>query len=199
MKFAEINEIFSAKVAEYLNNGYVIHPYTMAGHQGEIAKVDLNNGHEVVRIWLEEKHAEGVFFRHGVVLTIGRTTDEKLVDTRNYRWSDTMWSNRLEVVEQFCFWQMVDKNHREIDFYIEGEAGIEAMKVRQKRNEERYIETEEVHFDKRMYRIALKLVRRTPFNKTKRLADIEDFWKVGKPGEKQKYYAKVKGYKVAIA
>ena len=36
MKYADINAIFTAKVAEYIGNGYVINSASMSGHQGEI-------------------------------------------------------------------------------------------------------------------------------------------------------------------
>ncbi len=200
MKFAEINEMFSAKVAEYLTNGYVMHPYTMAGHQGEIAKVDMCNGHEVIRVWLDKVHADTFHFRHGVRLTVGRCTDERLIKERGYLWEDTMWCDRMEVVEQKVFWQMNGKDWRETDWYIEGEDGIAAMKKTDDRCERKYIgNAKETHFDLSMFRIALKMVRKTPFNKTKRLADIEDFWKVGRQFEKPTYYAKVKGVRVKLA
>ena len=201
MKFAEINAKFSAKVAEYLNKGYVIHPYTMGGHQGEIAKVDLSNGQEVIRIWLEKVHADTIRFRYGIRMTVGCNTDERMIEDRGFVWQDTMWNNKMEVVEQFDYWQMIKPDCRDYDWYIEGDEGIAALKKGDERSELkcRRSERKETHFDSSMFPIALKLVRKTPFNKTKRLADIEDFWKVGRKFEKPTYYAKVKGVQVKIA
>ena len=200
MKFTEINAIFSEKVAKYLNEGYVLHPYTMAGHQGEIAKVDLTNGKEIIRVWLDTVNCDSYHFRQGIALTVGRSTNERLLNPRNYRWSDTLWNNDCEVVEQRVFWQMV-REYREVDFYIEGDEGLEAVKKTDERAKVRYSGTgmKVERMPENTYRIALKLLRKIPGHKNKRMADIEGFYRKEKLGEKAKYVARVKGHDVALA
>ena len=127
MKFTEINAIFTAKVAEYIAKGYVFSTYTMAGHQGEIGKVDLRNENEIVRINLQSNHNfEDHLYADQVILTVGRTTDPdtlKAAETRKV----TLWTERLEQVEApRVFWKM-DRRHRN-DWYIEGEEGKQAIK-----------------------------------------------------------------------
>ena len=56
MKKHEIEAIFTAKVQEYIAKGYTISTTTMSGHQGEIAKIDVTNGEELIRILLEGMH-----------------------------------------------------------------------------------------------------------------------------------------------
>lgn len=117
MKQTEIEAIFTAKVTEYINKGYTFSLTTMNGSQGEIAKVDVRKGEEVIRIMLEQKSEHVTEFRTGecVVLTIGRS----IVEDKNRRPFDTfgttLWNNRLEVIEQRKFFQI----DPEADYFIE--------------------------------------------------------------------------------
>ena len=97
MKRAELNIIFTAKVNEYLAKGYTFNTETMSGHQGEIAKVDLTNGEEIIRVIMERKHSWelGECF----TITIGRATEVEPGIT------DTIWNNKLEVLDQEIFHQ----------------------------------------------------------------------------------------------
>lgn len=52
MKYIDINQKFTAKVAEYIAKGYTINTATMSGSQGEVAHVDLTDGKQVVRVLL---------------------------------------------------------------------------------------------------------------------------------------------------
>lgn len=53
MKYIDINQKFTAKVAEYIAKGYTINTATMSGSQGEVAHVDLTDGNQVVRVLLD--------------------------------------------------------------------------------------------------------------------------------------------------
>ena len=53
MKYIDINQKFTAKVAEYIAKGYTINTATMSGSQGEVAHVDLTDGRQVVRVLLD--------------------------------------------------------------------------------------------------------------------------------------------------
>ena len=134
MKYADINALFTAKVAEFLSKGYVINSTSMAGHQGEIAKVDLRNENEIIRIWFGTAYKN---FRDGLTVMVARCTDERLMAPMTGRRSDTIWTDNMEVIESRTFWQM-QRNYREVDFYVEGDAGIEAIEKHEKRCELRY-------------------------------------------------------------
>ena len=95
----------------------------MAGHQGEIGKVDLRKGEEVIRILLDTEHFH---FREAVVLIVGRNTDERIAKSIDRNCWDTIWNNKLETIEKRTFWQM-QKDYQDIDYYVEGEAGEQAM------------------------------------------------------------------------
>ena len=123
MKFAEINAIFTSKVAEYIAKGYTINTNTMAGHQGEIGKIDLRKGNEVIRVLLDTEHQH---FREAVVLIVGRNTDERISKSLERESCEAIGNNRLEIIEKRTFWQM-QKDYREIDYYLEDEEGQEAI------------------------------------------------------------------------
>jgi len=50
MKFETINRKFTEVVSEWIGKGYAFNTATMGGSQGEIAKVDLTDGKEIIRI-----------------------------------------------------------------------------------------------------------------------------------------------------
>ena len=173
MKFAEINVIFTKKVAEYIANGYTINSNTMGGHQGEIAKIDLRKGDEVIRVLLSTEHD---LFREAVVLTVGRNTDEHIAREASSRYDNIIWNNRLEIIEQRTFWQM-QKNYRDLDYYIEGEAGLEAIrKGRGRTKASAYNEHPDKVFqnvEKIMVKAAKRHLNKTSF----KAANIQKVWK----------------------
>lgn len=95
----DIENAFTAKVAQYLADGYVFNLTTMNGSQGEDGKVDLRKGNEVIRILLDRKYERNfeIFY-----LLVGRNTDRL-----SGKWDDIIWNEHLEEIE--C-----------IDFYVIG-------------------------------------------------------------------------------
>ena len=129
MKSYEIESIYTAKVAEYLGKGYTINPGTMAGHQGEISKIDLKKGDEIIRILLENTHCwdrDDEVEVEGVYLKVGRST-EKINPTRPFDTWQTIWNENLEILEQRTFYQI----RSEADFFTEDFEEYKAMKTRQ--------------------------------------------------------------------
>lgn len=130
MKYSEIEAIYTAKVTEYIAKGYSINTATMSGHQGEIAKIDLRKDGEIIRILMETEHDE--HFREAVVIIVGRDTEERNSRNTGRHGYDTIWNYKLEVIEKRTFWQM-QKDYRDVDFYIEGEAGEKAIEAHRAR------------------------------------------------------------------
>ena len=98
MKRTELNTIFTAKVNEYLAKGYTFNTETMAGSQGEIAKVDLTNGEEIIRVIMEREYnwELGDYF----TIIVGRATEvEPGIG------GSTIWNKDLEVLDQEIFYQ----------------------------------------------------------------------------------------------
>lgn len=99
--------MFSEKVSEYLNNGWVICPQSMSGHQGEIGKVDVVKGRELVRIWLDNESSynwsdDTAWYGNIVVFRVSKwiqSVDRVLPDM-------TVWMSDLEHIEEYKFYEI---------------------------------------------------------------------------------------------
>lgn len=118
MKMIELNTIFTSKVAEYIGKGYIFNVDTMGGSQGEIGKVDLRKGNEIVRVLMDSALNFDTYM-NDIVIRIGRTTDEKIGH-------GTIWNHDLEIVEELR-WCKVGK-----DWYVSMD---EAQAIAQKKLE----------------------------------------------------------------
>lgn len=167
MKFAEVNVRFTNKVAEYIAKGYVINTATMDGSQGEIAKVDLTNGKEIIRINLEKVHGyeEEVeeldgkgFWYDGFKLTVGRATDDLKPNVADAY--QTLWNNRIEVLFEEVYY-IAGRNS---NYLVSREEAIEAQKKMVERCTRRAVENQNVTEDitEVAAPIVLSFVRRQP-------------------------------------
>lgn len=116
MKFHEINVKFSEKVAEYLSKGYIINTQSMGGSQGEIGKVDLVRGNQLIRIWLDQETSyytrPGQFTGNMIVL---RVSEWKYPAGNAMYFDSTVWMSDLNHIETHLFYQINDRNK----WYIE--------------------------------------------------------------------------------
>ena len=98
MKKTELDMIFTNKVSEYIAKGYIINTNSMAGHQGEIAKIDLRKSDEVLRIVMLQLDftADGKKF----CILVGRSTDT--IDL-NACSCEIIWTNHLEIIKKLTF------------------------------------------------------------------------------------------------
>ena len=110
MKFAEINARFTQIVAEYMGKGYTINTASMAGSQGEIGKVDLTNGTEIIRVLLGTfnhpcTRINGRFYSfEGIELIVGRVTDK--ITPNSSSTFQTAWNEHLERLHTEGFYQI---------------------------------------------------------------------------------------------
>ena len=95
MKFDEINKVFTERVNVYLNMGYTINAGTMGGSQGEIAKVDLTDGKEIVRVFIERFNSHKFNGLRGVQVIAGRCNDERVKANAND--DRTIWNSKLVI------------------------------------------------------------------------------------------------------
>ena len=99
MTITDIGKLFTERVNEYLNKGYYYCINTMAGHQGEDARIDLTNGEDFVRIYVDRGYKGG----YGTLsVVVGRYS--KMVDYNSFR--GIVWAGDLEVVSEDIFWSM---------------------------------------------------------------------------------------------
>lgn len=170
----EIEAIFTEKVQEYIEKGYILSTTTMSGHQGEIAKVDVKKGNEIIRILLTSESAwddEGNIQK--TTLTVGRAQDK----VRSSRPFDTMattiWNNRLDIIEERV-WYSVDSS---ADCFSEDKAEILAQHKKQMerwrmREALRYLKNgKDVTGDKAKL-VALAFIRKQRGEKRAKVEDI---------------------------
>ena len=188
MKSTEINAIYAAKVAEFLAAGYSINTNSMNGSQGEVAKIDFRKGDEVIRVMLSSETIWGDHFRtaDAIVLTVGRCTDERVINATGFGRDAIIWNERLEVIEKRTFFQF--GRRRDCDWYLEGKEAEEALeKNRQRmhihwemeRAEDDRTRTKDITSDE-LKTILISAVRRhlgKPKMKAERIAKITRRWK----------------------
>lgn len=200
MKFAEINKKFTAKVAEYIMQGWTINAGTMNGSQGEIAKVDLTNGKEVVRVMLgtdytHERIGDRFYCFDKVQLIVGRPDSHiRVNESRDY---DTIWNNRLDVIYCEEFYKI---GRGRPDWYGTKEETMAA----QDKNLDRYMARQESkeELPDKAKAIILPLIRRMPKCKSVTIREIGPVIKsvvTRRNGQEAiRYTAEVRGQRVAL-
>ena len=155
----DIRRIYTEKVTDLLAKGYIIHPETMSGSQGEIAHVDLTNGSEILRVLMESYHSFEEGYGNTVTIKVGRCTDEI-----RGSWN-TIWNNRLETLSEIKLDKISD------NFYTTLEEGKRMAELRFSRWKARKCETRRELGD--AYKsVALRWLRRQPRMKSCKLEDI---------------------------
>ena len=170
----DIEAIFTEKVNEYIQQGYVFSPATMSGHQGEIGKVDLRNEHEIVRVLLTNErdyHADS----QAIVLTIGRVERKERKGHEFDSMGPTIWNNKINVIEQRTFYTISDRDEVYTEDHAEYEAIVEKQKARMR---ERYSRNTKRFTSDAMRKVVLSFVRRQDKCKRMKLADIKAIAKV---------------------
>lgn len=109
MNMNDINKIFTEKVTKLIAQGYIINVATMGGSQGEIGKVDLCKGEELIRVWLEMKNDCEHLYRDYVVLQIGRWTHSVKDSWR------TVWMGEVDALECINFYK-ISKDYYTTDY-----------------------------------------------------------------------------------
>lgn len=191
MKQIEIEAIYTAKVTEYIQNGYTINPTTMSGHQGEIAKIDFRKGDEIIRVMLESTTGwEGEQHCEFVRLVVGRNTEQ----LRRCRPFDTMcttiWNNRLEVIEERRFYQIDSR----ADFFTEDFSEYRAMAKKQLdryRNKREY-QDNKVELPEAARKVAKTMIKRKTGKSRVGSKEIRVFKTTDRKGAAQ-YYAEYHG------
>lgn len=171
MKKTTVERMYTAKIAELLNQGWHIHTSTMPGHQGEVAHVDLTDGSEIRRALLCREMTWGRsgadFYGHKLIILVGKNTDPIWPG-----WDSTLWNNHIEVCSQIelAEIQEPDRYHPE-GWYTDMATAQDIQRIRNERREARRIPTEKV-LGTAFKSIALRWVRKQPRMKTTKLEDI---------------------------
>lgn len=202
MKFEVINRKFTETVAEWMAKGYTINTASMGGSQGEIAKIDLTDGTEIVRVLLDgfTTHPTRGGNRHysleGVKLVVGRVTD-KVVPNSEDTWSH-IWNNRLEILSCEDFYQIGEPHRNGAVWYgSESEAMAQQDKNRS-RFHARWVSCNQDLGDAAK-ELVLPYVRRQPKCKTIKASEIESVTRRSNDrNSKNHYYIKVRGKELRL-
>ena len=169
MTFKNINERFSAIVGEYLDKGYTINAGTMSGLQGEVAKVDMTNGKEILRIRIESCGG-GIREPENISISVGKCTD-KVRANRNNEWN-TIWNDHLEELHRETYYAL--DNYGRCAFGTKEEAK-RCDEIRRERIHNNYDEWA-ITLPDAARKIALKFIHRRYYSSYK-LSDIERVYK----------------------
>jgi hypothetical protein len=154
MKYADINKKFAVAVTDYMSKGYTINTSSMSGSQGEVAKIDLTNGKEIIRVLLRcfTDYRNDV---EGYEIIVGKNTND-VKPNRSDRWG-TIWNGDLEVVETIRFYQISRDNDDRYGTYDEAKS---ASDLRNARWEARHIYSKTEDITDKAMAIAKKYIRR---------------------------------------
>lgn len=167
----DINRAFTEKVTELIGQGFQINPATMSGSQGEIGKVDLRKGSEIIRVLLTDGHG----YDHEpdfISLAVGRCKDQIRTDCFD-RLGNTIWDNHLEILSEIKF-AKVDRN-----YFTDMETGCAIEQKRFARWKARK-QSNRRELGVAFKSAALRYVRKQPRMKSCRLEDIESVTRVNR-------------------
>lgn len=174
MKFEQINKRFTEKVSELLAQGYTINTATMAGSQGEIAKVDLTKDGEIIRVLLGtfgracEQIGEHFYNTDGVELIVGRAAEE--ITPNSYDTWQTIWNNRIEIISREEYIEIGrSRNHK---WYGTRDEAIAQQDKARVRYDSCHIKME-IDLPDEAKAIALPYIKRQPHCRSVKLSEIE--------------------------
>ena len=198
----DIEKVYTDTIKDYLNKGYRIYYSTMGGSQGEIAKIDLTNDNEVIRILLDSKTEH--YREHPIhkymdldyfTIIVGRNTDKLCGDS----FSDIIWNEHLELISEIRFYKIGRKNN---SFFGTKQEAIDAMCKYYERFDFRDLYSrDEIIFSDKAKEIILPWVKRQRKCKSVNVKQIDEVKKVIYYNSKDievHYYVKAKGqvYKI---
>lgn len=156
MKYAEINKRFTDKVNEYIAKGYIINSATMTGSQGEVAKIDLTDGNEIIRIMIKEcwyNHCE----YKGYEIFVGKANKGKHY-INAYGSFKTLWNNELTEIFNESYYQADYRKNK--DWFVTEKEIKENFKKVEERFKNHYVYPQPL--SDKVKDIVLKYVRRQP-------------------------------------
>lgn len=167
LKAQDIERVYSETVESYFQKGYTLNVNTMAGCQGEICKVDLRKGNEIIRVLLTDSNyvRNDDDFEYFIALQTLRyeSTSSRL------RSRSTLWIEKGELIDELRFYEI--SSSKEV-YTSDHEEYKRCKKLRWARMKAGAYDQNEyrVNLDPRK---VLQVVRRLKGCKTTKLADIK--------------------------
>ena len=151
----DVEQMYTDTIKDYMKKGYRVYYSTMGGHQGEVAKIDLTNDKEVIRILLDKKTE---IFNHMILeylaIIVGRNTDKLLENS----FSDTIWNEHLELISEVRFYKIGRNNNH---FFGTKQEAIDAINKNWERYDyKNYSSTKEIIFSDKAKEIVLPFMKR---------------------------------------
>lgn len=176
MKFADINKQFTDIVEAYLQEGYVFNTSSFGNSitMGDICKVDLTDGREIVRIRLTEswdklETGRGNYYLTSVTLTVGVETPSVKPNTKK---ADPFFPTKaMDIVYMDRVFAIPDSGS-DGDWYGSMAEAMDACDVRRKRRSANYV-SECINFGSDAKRIVLPYVKRQKYCTSVRASEIE--------------------------
>ena len=107
MNFEKINKAYTEKVMEWMTKGYGINAGTMRGSQGEIARIDLTNGKEIIRIYIDKDYVnyDDISYHHCYVtkIVVGKINNIKPYVNNG---GMIIWNDKLSVIDETIFYEI---------------------------------------------------------------------------------------------
>ena len=193
----DIENVYTDTIKDYLNKGYRIYYSTMGGSQGEIAKIDLTNDKEVIRILLDsetEHYREHPIHKYidldYLTIIVGRNTDKLRGDS----FSDIIWNEHLELISEIRFYKIGRRNN---SFFGTKQEAIDAQCKYYERFDFRDLYSrDEIIFSDKAKEIILPWVKRQKKCKSVNVKQIDEVKKViyyNRKNIEVHYYVKAKG------
>ena len=180
MNRKDLDRLFTQQVAELMNQGYTIHTGTMAGSQGEVAKVDLSRDGEVLRVLMTRTSLWEGAYDDIISIKVGRNTDRL-----GREWDATIWDSNLDILSEI----KVGKISR--DYFTTLEESRRMADLRFQRWTTRH--TREPELGAAFKSIALRYLRKQPKMKSCTLGDIESMTRARTRDGRLGYRIKAKG------
>ena len=129
------------------------------------------------------------------MIIVGRCIEESIGEITSQR-DLIIWNNSLDVIEKRTFWQM-EKEYREVDYYLEGEAGEKAIEKGRERRKAMFVNEHPVREFVGVEKIVAKAVKRHLNRPGFKSQNIRRVWKVWSERE-SRYEYKVQTLKHTI-
>lgn len=184
MLFKDINKRFTEIVAGYMAEGWYINTATQRSSQGEVSKIDLTDGKEIIRVLIDtftDYEAGARFYNNleGIQIIVGKPeADDRLRPNNQNDWV-TIWNNKLEIIHEERFYQVGRENRCGSKFYGTREEAIKAQMLqnaRRNNRHERFGSQKTTVMPEAAKSVVLSFVKRQPRCKSVRLSDIEEVY-----------------------
>lgn len=173
MKMKDIKAAATKIVSTYIGWGYTLSE-TMSGHQGELLKVDLTNGTEIIRVLIDDRRHYFDMLDE-VAIEIRRYVFGK--DIRNEK--SNVWSNQGELIAESIYYKLA--RYSDGDWYTDNKDEADSVQaIKEERREIRFSSSKsDVYTDDKRKALVLGYVRKQPRCKSKKASDIESVVKYG--------------------